>query len=101
MFYLILVILTSRFEATQWLFWEAPRNFEPHQMTRTTPEPAPPSPTIRGCGTNGRTFGSDGFNMHLLRWNRVSKMEPSGPEPRPYHQATAAPQMDRQIDIQT
>ncbi|GBM82329.1 hypothetical protein AVEN_54764-1 [Araneus ventricosus] len=38
----IVVPSTLRFEATRGLFWDGPRNFEPAQMTRTTPELAPP-----------------------------------------------------------
>ncbi|GBN59886.1 hypothetical protein AVEN_180490-1 [Araneus ventricosus] len=52
-FHLVLVILTSRFEATRGLFWNGPRNFEPRSHDeddfRTTP---PPQPTPEGHLTN-------------------------------------------------
>ncbi|GBM25343.1 hypothetical protein AVEN_232473-1 [Araneus ventricosus] len=83
-----LVILTSRFEATRGLFWDGPRNFEPGQMTRATPELAPPSPNFHATPTGGRLattydlacnrpriFSGIGFRT----WN------PPAPKPRPYH----------------
>ncbi|GBN10887.1 hypothetical protein AVEN_251427-1 [Araneus ventricosus] len=44
-----LVILTSRFGTTRGLFWDGLVILDRSQMTRTTPELAPPSPYIIRC----------------------------------------------------
>ncbi|GBM74784.1 hypothetical protein AVEN_38714-1 [Araneus ventricosus] len=49
---LVLVILTSRFEATRGLFWDDPRNFEPRSEDDTTA--GTPSPNFHVTPTGGR-----------------------------------------------
>ncbi|GBL71966.1 hypothetical protein AVEN_115011-1 [Araneus ventricosus] len=81
-----LVILTSRFEATQGLFWDGPCNFEP----RSDDEDGTPSPSFHAAPAGGhlataydlacnrphtrRTFGGIGFRT----WNLPA------PKLRPY-----------------
>ncbi|GBM24737.1 hypothetical protein AVEN_141811-1 [Araneus ventricosus] len=43
-FFLVLVILTSRFEATRGLFWDEPRNFEPRSDDEDDTWAGSPSP---------------------------------------------------------
>ncbi|GBM25882.1 hypothetical protein AVEN_94332-1 [Araneus ventricosus] len=59
-----LVILMSRFETTQGLFWGGTRNFELSQMTRTIPELVPLSPNFRIIPAGECLTHDVRFNMH-------------------------------------
>ncbi|GBL96494.1 hypothetical protein AVEN_229939-1 [Araneus ventricosus] len=76
--------------ATRGLFGEEPRfKMNRGQMRRTTHELAPPSPNFRSTPTGGHLAPTDltctrPAYRTVLRWNRVSNLEPSGPRLRPY-----------------
>ncbi|GBN70773.1 hypothetical protein AVEN_84384-1 [Araneus ventricosus] len=53
-FSLVLVILTSRFEATRGLFWDGPRNFEPRSDDEDDTRAGTPSTKFHATPTGGR-----------------------------------------------
>ncbi|GBN09649.1 hypothetical protein AVEN_225543-1 [Araneus ventricosus] len=78
----LLVISTSRFEATRWLFWDGPHSFEP-QSESEDDTLAGGSLTKHPRHASGRTFGTMlwvGVQQAQctvdLGWNRVSILEP-------------------------
>ncbi|GBM82944.1 hypothetical protein AVEN_30708-1 [Araneus ventricosus] len=88
-------LLTKSFEATRGLFETDLVIVNGEQMTRTTPELTPPSPSFRATPAGGRLPATLDFaftrSTHRadFHWNRVSNLEPSCPKPRPYHKDTA------------
>ncbi|GBL80834.1 hypothetical protein AVEN_26260-1 [Araneus ventricosus] len=76
-----LVIFTPRFEATQGLLWDGPRNFEQRSDTEddagaVAPPLQPSAPHQREGIWPRRIWRAPG---PLTRRNRVSNLEPSGP----------------------
>ncbi|GBN23722.1 hypothetical protein AVEN_118437-1 [Araneus ventricosus] len=71
-------------KVTLGLFWDGPRNFGRRQKTWTTPEPVPPTPSLRTTPAGGHlTLDISLTRTRLayttdLRWNPVSISELSG-----------------------
>ncbi|GBM09333.1 hypothetical protein AVEN_135061-1 [Araneus ventricosus] len=95
---LSLVIFTSRFEATRGLFWDGPHILNRGQMTRTTNELAPPSPSFKlPHNTSGRAFSPDVHQTRLYDDSAVESvlnLEPSTP---PGRDLTTRPQLPLKI----
>ncbi|GBM70397.1 hypothetical protein AVEN_12222-1 [Araneus ventricosus] len=71
------------------LSWD--RNFKPQSNVGEPSSPKFPTTPNGRCLTRGVKFNLDlsRYKADLL-WNRVSKLKPSGPKLRRYHETTAA-----------
>ncbi|GBN74076.1 hypothetical protein AVEN_105390-1 [Araneus ventricosus] len=86
-----LSFISIRFEATLGLFCDGPRNFEPRQMTKTTPELSP----LHQASTPHQREDVGPFyvcfsvklaqNTTYLQWNRLRTSKPLTPRPTLYH----------------
>ncbi|GBN24773.1 hypothetical protein AVEN_146830-1 [Araneus ventricosus] len=79
---LVLVILMSHFEAARGLFWDRPYNFEPRSDHEDDTSTGTPSPNFLASSVGGHLATTDvtctrPAHMAVLRWNRVSNLEPS------------------------
>ncbi|GBL91899.1 hypothetical protein AVEN_172806-1 [Araneus ventricosus] len=75
-----LVILTSRFEATRGIFWDGKGILNHGQMTRTTPELAPSSPSFCTRPAGGRldsTYDFTDNRPHTRRFSVESSFKPA------------------------
>ncbi|GBN87511.1 hypothetical protein AVEN_24458-1 [Araneus ventricosus] len=81
----------SRFEATRGLFWEDLVILNRDQMTRTTPELAPPSPSFHATPPGGRLAATCGLACNRPHTRQIFSgigfraWSPAASKPRPYH----------------
>ncbi|GBM01756.1 hypothetical protein AVEN_271992-1 [Araneus ventricosus] len=77
------LVFTPRFAATRGLFfWTDRVNLNHGHMTRTAPDPAPPSTNFRATSTGGNLASTKSAAARptcteFFRWNGVSTIEPS------------------------
>ncbi|GBM13261.1 hypothetical protein AVEN_164340-1 [Araneus ventricosus] len=87
----VLVILTSRFEATQGLFWDGLCNFEPRSDDEDDTRAGTPSTNFHATPIGGRLATKDDLTCNGPHTRQIFSgigfrtWNPLAPKPRPYH----------------